>query len=389
MVISDGRGAVIQVSSRALQLNLAQVRTLFPDKKLLIPVKANAYGHGYDAVINGFEHADALAVAVLSEALQLRKLGWQKPIVILQGLLHRDEVMPALAAGCEWVVHSAYQLAFHQQLPANAKIRVWLKINTGMHRLGFMPAKVAEAYAQLKAQSAVQSIVFMTHFANADRPQDASVITQCQSFEHTVAGCMADGMAGGMAGSVAGYKQSISMANSGFFLNYPQYIGAGVSAEGFGQWMRPGIMLYGASPDPTYPLNTFLPAMQLTAKIIAIQPVQAGECIGYGSTFCATQCMRVGVVSIGYGDGYPRSAPTGTPVAIGTQLTHLIGRVSMDMITIDLTSMPQAMIGDKVELWGSRVSVDHVAKLSGTIAYELLCGLTSRPLRQLTSLDFF
>ena len=368
----EGRGAAIQVSIRAMQTNLAQARALAPDKKLLVPVKANAYGHSLLAAIQGFADADALAVAVLDEALQLRQLGWQKPIVILQGLLHRNEVLPALAADCEWVVHSAYQLAFHDLLPAKASIRVWLKINSGMNRLGFSPEQVAYAYAQLQSQSGVQSIVLMTHFANADQPHDATVNSQCRSFLQTI----------------TGYQQSVSLANSGLLLNYPQYIDQQyLGSQSEEQWVRPGIMLYGASPDPHQPLVTVTPVMQLTAKIIAVQQVSAGEFIGYGDAFCAAQAMRIGVVSIGYGDGYPRSAPTGTPVAIrtqlGAQLTQLVGRVSMDMITIDLTHLPQATIGDTVELWGSQVSVDQVAALSGTVAYELFCRLTARPIRHL------
>ncbi len=358
MVINNHRGATIKVSIRALQANLQQARALAPQQKLLVPVKANAYGHGLEAAITGFADADALAVAVLSEALQLRQLGWLKPIVILQGLLHPDELMPAWAAQCEWVVHSAYQLAFHDALPAHAQLRVWLKINSGMNRLGFVPSQVANAVAQLRAQKAVRSIVLMTHFANADQPQDASVLGQYQSFEQIT----------------AHYDVPISLANSGFLLNYPQYTA---------QWMRPGIMLYGAAPDPNIPLTLPLAAMQLTAKIIAIQSVQADDYVGYGSAFRATHAIRIGVVSIGYGDGYPRSAPTGTPVAVGNQLTRLIGRVSMDMITIDLTHLPQVIIGDEVELWGTHVSVDRVAQLSGTIAYELFCRLTTRPIRHL------
>jgi alanine racemase len=360
---NEGRGAAIQVSISALQANLVQTRALAPNKKILVPVKANAYGHGLAAAIKGFADADALAVAILSEALELRQLGWQKPIVILQGLLHRDEVLPALVANCEWVVHSAYQLAFHELLPTDAKIRVWLKLNSGMHRLGFLPAQVADAYAQLQAQTVVQSIILMTHFAEADQPQNETVSRQYRSFENVV----------------ARLQQPISLANSGFLLNYPEYAGS-LHAE---QWIRPGIILYGASPDPSYTLTTLNPAMQFTAKIIAVQQVPAGEHIGYGSNFCASQAMRIGVVSIGYGDGYPRSAPTGTPVAIGTQLTRVVGRVSMDMITIDLTHLPQITIGDTVELWGTQVSVDQVAKLSGTIAYELFCRLTARPVRHL------
>jgi alanine racemase len=356
------RGTRIHINISALQANLQQARDLAPaHSKFLVPLKSNAYGHGLEAAIKGFADADALGVAVLSEALQLRQLGWHKPIVILQGLLHADELTQALAADCEWVVHSAYQLAFHQALPAHAAIRVWLKINSGMNRLGFAPEQVADAYAHLQAQPAVQSIVLMTHFANADQPQDPSVIAQHQCFENIA----------------ATYNEPLSLANSGFLLNYPQF-----SA----QWLRPGIMLYGAAPDPQIPLTLPLPAMQLTAKIIAVQHVQAGDTVGYGSAFRATQSMRIGVVSIGYGDGYPRSAPTGTPVAVLTsegdhQLTHLVGRVSMDMITIDLTSIASADIGDTVELWGPHVSVDRVAQLSGTIAYELFCRLTARPVR--------
>lgn len=355
----DHRGASITVSIAALQANLQQARELLaPHTKLLVPVKANAYGHGFSAALQGFADADALGVAVVSEALQLRQLGWQKPIVILQGLLHADELASALAAQCDWVVHSAYQLAFHAQLPEQAGVRVWLKINSGMNRLGFAPAQVADAYAHLCAQPAIQSIVLMTHFANADQAEDASVQAQYQSFKQLT----------------AVMPEPVSLANSGFLLNYPHY-----AAE----WVRPGIMLYGASPDPHIPLTVTSPTLQLCAKIIAIQLIQAGETVGYGSAFRAVKAMRIGVVSIGYGDGYPRNAPTGTPVAVRGQITHLVGRVSMDMLTIDLTDLTDVDIDDEVELWGKQVSIDQVAALSGTIAYELFCRLTTRPVRYL------
>lgn len=350
---SNMRPIQATISQSALQHNLAVVRKQAPHSKIMAVVKANGYGHGLINVAHGLNAADGFAVLGLNEAIDLRKAGFSQTILLLEGVFDAQELGIAASFGVDIVVHSVPQIEMLEHAQLAKPINIHLKMNTGMNRLGFTPSEYDAAFNRLKACENVNEITLMTHFATAD---DALGIAAPLALFQDAA---------------KNLNQPISLANSASILRYPQ---------AHADWVRPGIMLYGASPvagtlAPEFGLK---PVMVLTSEIISIQILAAGDSVGYGNRFTASKPTRVGIVACGYADGYPRHAPNGTKIAVNGEVTQTIGRVSMDMLFADLTDIPQAVIGSPVELWGCHVSVDAVAEASGTVGYELLCAVAPR-----------
>ncbi|MDP3609173.1 MAG: alanine racemase [Methylophilus sp.] len=341
------------VSQHALAHNLNVVKQLAPHSKVMAVVKANAYGHGLFNAAQGLNTADGFAVLGLNEAIDLREAGFTQTILLLEGVFDARELNIAASYHVDVVVHSQPQIAMVQQASLIAPIHIHLKMNTGMNRLGFEPNAYQQAYDVLKDSANVAGITLMTHFATAD--ETLGVDKPLDTF-HSATRHMANPK---------------SVANSASILRYPiTHL----------DWVRPGIMLYGATPVSGTPIEYFnlKPVMHLTSELIAVQTLSAGESVGYGQRFTAAQTTRIGIVACGYADGYPRHAPNGTPIAVNGKLTQTLGRVSMDMLFCDITHIAEAQIGSAVELWGSQVPVDAVAEAAGTVGYELLCAVTPR-----------
>jgi alanine racemase len=347
------RPIVAYISEKALAHNLAQVRQYAPQSKVISVVKANAYGHGLLNAALGLKETDAFAVLNISEAVTLRDAGYQHPILLLEGIFSAEEIAQVDRYRLDMVISHQGQLQWLLEYQVNLPVRVYLKLDSGMHRLGFQPSAYQAALDQLAASGNVSEIVLMTHFANSDI---ADGVTQAMTIV-------------GQVMPIQPYKRSL--ANSAAIVQQPHT---------HADWVRPGIMLYGATPiaDKTAVSLGLQPVMTLQSGLIGVQEIQAGESVGYGSLFTADKPIRVGIVACGYADGYPRHAPTGTPAAVNGVLTRTLGRVSMDMLAVDITDIPDANIGSRVELWGSLVPVDAVAQASGTIGYELLCAVTAR-----------
>ena len=344
-----------------MQHNLARARNCAPDAKVWAVVKANAYGHGLERGMRGFAQADGLALIETENALSLRELGWTKPILLLEGIFDASDVSLLAEHDLNSTVHSIEQIKMLEYTQLYRPIDVHLKMNTGMNRLGFKPADYAAAYNRLRAIPGVRNITLMTHFANADELEHPrlGVANQVQRF----------------CAGAAGLEGERSLSNSGGVLHQ-----AVLQAELHNDWVRPGIMLYGGTPGGGRTAHDFglRPTMTLSSEIIAIQDLQAGDTVGYGSRFEASGRMAVGVVACGYADGYPRHAPHGTPVIVDGMRTTVVGRVSMDMMTVDLTPIRNARVGSKVTLWGDGLPIDEVAAAADTIGYELMCALASR-----------
>lgn len=337
----------------ALRHNLALAKSKAPQSKVMAVIKANGYGHGVLHAAEGLRAAEGFAVLGMDEALALRQAGFQQALLLLEGLFCADETMLAAQHELRPVVHNFQQLEMLENAALPKALDVFLKLNTGMNRLGFTAADFAKAYKRLSQCRNVAGITLMTHFATADEAQ--GVAAPLALFRQMT----------------AGLSQPKSLANSAALLRYP---------ETHADWVRPGIMLYGATPVSGIPAASFglRPAMSLTSEIIAVQNLEVGESVGYGMRFIAAQKTRVGVVACGYADGYPRHAPGGTAIAVAGQMTRTLGRVSMDMLFADLSDIPQADVGSAVELWGENVPVDSVAEASGTVGYELLCAVAPR-----------
>ena len=350
------RPARAHIDLQALRDNYQWARQLNAGCKALAVIKADAYGHGAVKVARALaDQADGFAVASIEEALELRESGIQNPILLLEGVFEPAEL--ALASSHElWItVHCQSQLEWLLAAPLQRPLKVWLKMDSGMHRLGFAPQDYRAAYAALAQSPQVSEIVTMTHLARADETDCPFTPQQRAIFEDITQDMPCER----------------SIVNSAGLMAWP---------PSQGEWVRPGLALYGVSPlsgsrAGTTPLR---PVMTLASQLIAVRQVNAGEAIGYG-THCITQGVtRIGVVAMGYADGYPRAAANGTPVAVAGQRTQLLGRVSMDMLTVDLTHLPHAAIGDAVELWGLQIGIEEVAKASQTIPYELLARMTRR-----------
>jgi alanine racemase len=345
----------------AMQHNLARARACAPTARAWAVVKANAYGHGLERGIRGFAQADGLALIETENALRLRELGWVKPILLLEGIFDASDVPLLAEHNINSTVHCLEQIKILEYTQLYRPIDVHLKMNTGMNRLGFRPDEYAAAYKRLRAIPGIRNITLMTHFANADELQNPrlSIAEQVRRFR-----VGAEGLEG-----------QRSLSNSGGVLHQ-----AALSKELHNDWVRPGVMLYGGTPGGGVTAREYglLPTMTLKSEIIGIQQLQKGDTVGYGSRFEAPGPMTVGVVACGYADGYPRHAEHGTPVLVDGVKTRLVGRVSMDMMTVDLTPIANARVGSKVTLWGDGLPIDEVANGADTIGYELMCALAPR-----------
>jgi alanine racemase len=346
--------AVISVA--ALQHNLARAKQCAPGARVWAVVKANAYGHGLACAMRAFSDADGLALIETEAAEQLRALGWTKPILLLEGFFDPSDLPMLAERHIQTAVHCKEQIDMIAGSGLTSALDVHLKMNSGMNRLGFRPETYRQAYEQLRSLPAVRSITLMTHFANADDPRNQGCL-----LEHQVS-CFEE--------ATSGLPGKHSLSNSAGVLMHPRLAH---------DWIRPGIMLYGGTPGGgTAEEFGLKPAMTLRSEIIGVQTVEAGDAVGYGSRFIAKSTMRIGVVACGYADGYPRHAPEGTPVLVNGRRTVIAGRVSMDMITVDLTDIPDAKVGSSVTLWGDGLPIDEVAGAAGTIGYELMCALAPR-----------
>ena len=354
------RRARLTINTDALRHNLAVARTAANGRSVFAAVKADGYGHGLLTAARAFSAAgtDGFAVATPEEGIALRQAGLDERVLVLQGAMNAYELDAARDHALELVFHDRSQLdvleAWGAGLP-DARLRVWLKVDTGMHRAGLPPEQIAEARARLADCAAVDAQVgLMTHFGRADEPDQSVTEAQIDVFR-----AVADN-----------WRGETSLCNSAALL--------GCDAAG-GDWVRPGIMLYGGNPfifgaASRYELK---PAMELKTVLIAVREVKRGEPIGYGGRFVAPETMPVGVAAVGYGDGYPRHAPDGTPILINGRRAQIVGRVSMDMVTVDLRGL-KARVGDEVECWGSGLPIDEIARSSGTISYELMCQVSGQ-----------
>ncbi|MES2508395.1 MAG: alanine racemase [Pseudomonadota bacterium] len=356
------RPILATIHTAALAHNLGRMRAAAPDARVWAIVKANAYGHGIERTFEGLRSADGFALLDLDEARRLRALDWRGPILLLEGCFEARDLELCSRLGLWHVIHCNEQidmLATHKtQLPH----RVFLKMNSGMNRLGFTPERYRAAWTRLSVLPQVEEISLVTHFSDADGPKGvAAQVAAFESVTHDLPG-------------------ERSLSNSAAALRH------GGEMAPKSDWIRPGIAVYGSAPD--FPARSaadwgLQPAMTLASKIIGVQSLVAGDTVGYGSSFTADGPMRIGIVACGYADGYPRHCTTGTPVLVNGVRTRMVGRVSMDMITVDLTPVPDAGMGSEVTLWGrassgALLSIDEIAQAAGTVGYELMCALALR-----------
>jgi alanine racemase len=365
------RPILATIHTQALRSNLAHARGAANDARVWAVVKANAYGHGIERVFEGLRGADGFALLDLNEAQRIRDLGWRGPVLLLEGAFELRDLELCSRLDLWHIVHCDAQIDMLAAHKTNVPQRVFLKMNSGMNRLGFAPERYRSAWTRLNALPQVDEISLMTHFSDADGPRGvAEQMAVFATATHDLPG-------------------ERSLSNSAAVLRHtadPSQTAASDRAWVASDWVRPGIALYGSAPD--FPEHSaadweLQPAMTLAAKIIAIQSISTGDCVGYGSSFVAQSDLRIGVVACGYADGYPRICPTGTPVLVNGVRTRTVGRVSMDMITVDLAPVPQAGPGSVVTLWGCAangavLSIDEVAASAQTVGYELMCGLASR-----------
>lgn len=337
----------------AVRNNLEVVRQRAPNSRVWAVVKANAYGHGIERIYPALAAADGIALLDLDEAVRVRRLGWRKPVFLLEGIFNQSDVKTVDELGLTVAIHYDEQRELIVSTKPTKPIDIYLMMNSGMNRLGFAPEQYGQAWERALASSGIGTITLMSHFANAD---EGEVDWQLNRF---------DAITLGMPGER-------SLSNSAAALWH---------TRAHREWIRPGIVLYGGSPSGRANEVADIPlraSMTLSSEIIGTQTMRAGETVGYARTFTAERDIRIGVVACGYADGYPRLAPAGTPISVDGVLTRTVGRVSMDMLTVDLTPCPHAGAGSKVELWGQQVKIDDVAASSGTIGYELMCALAQR-----------
>ena len=340
------------IDLNALENNLSIARRA-TSSRIMAVIKADGYGHGLLRVAEGLAGADGFALLDIKDAITLREAGYRQTILLLEGFFAEDDLPLIAEYDLTCVIHSAWQIELLEAYPKRATLDVWLKVNSGMNRLGFVPQQVAQTMEQLRRHSAVRDITLMTHFAHADEAR--GIAEQLEIFNALA----------------APYRVARSLANSAALLRYP---------KSHGDWVRPGIMLYGASPfaETSAQQLGLKPAMTLSSRIIATQDLNAGDEIGYGGLFRAEHAMRIGIVACGYADGYPRHAPNSTPILVDGQRAQTLGRVSMDMLCVDLSNLPHAQIGSRVVLWGAGLPIEEVAKAASTISYELMCALAKR-----------
>ena len=377
MTNSNQGRAWARIDLSALKSNMARVRQLSPDSKITAVIKANGYGHGVEAIARTLSSqsnsVDCFAVATMDEVVALNVLGTGKRILLLQGYSDASQLRYLTEAGVEFVLHADYQLALLKaELLKNNRcgnLTVWLKFDTGMNRLGFCEAEFKQAFSFLHSSDKIGKIILMSHLACADKPNSQKSVDNTNKQVSRFKQMISD------LGVADDDRVEMSLAASAGILSWPKT---------HYDLVRPGIMLYGGSPfaDTSGADLGLEPVMTLCARLIAIKDIPAGGSIGYSGTYTCDRDTRIGVVSIGYGDGYPRAAPNGTPVLVkgddGYCRTPLLGRVSMDMITIDLSNFDNVSVGDEVVLWGDGLPADEVAKLAGTISYELFCQVTQR-----------
>jgi len=349
------RPARALINPEALRHNFSRVRSFASLAKVMAVIKANGYGHGLVWTANTLRDADAFGVASAEEGILLRDAGIEQPICLLEGFFHPDELPILMRHQLSSVVHHESQLWDLEHAGKIEPIDVWVKVDTGMHRLGFSPEAIPEVIKRLKVCMAAGRVRVMSHCPTADNRFDNATPHQIQLLDELTQNLNVDR----------------SLANSACIVNWP---------SSHFEWVRPGIMLYGATPmiGMSAEVLDLKPVMTLTSEVIAINQRCKSDAIGYGGDWVCPEDMPVGVVAIGYGDGYPRHAPPGTPVLVNGTRVPLIGRVSMDMITVDLRELPDAKVGDAVVLWGASLPVEEIAALSGTISYELLCCVTER-----------
>jgi alanine racemase len=349
------RNTIASIDLAAIRHNLKVVRGLAPDSQVASVVKADGYGHGLARVAGALGDSDLLAVATSGEAAALRNGGWSGRLLMLEGFANADEFELARFLNAETVVHHRSQLDMLKQRQWTYGNRVWLKLDTGMHRLGFPLHETQAVYAELEAIAGPGAVSLMSHFACADEAGNPKTGLQIERFDEAVEGLQAEH----------------SLANSAAILNFP---------AAHRDMVRPGILLYGISSDPSQPASDIglRPAMTLSCELVAINQCRKGEGIGYGAAYHCPEDMRIGVAAIGYGDGYPRHLKNGTPVLVNGREAKLAGRVSMDLITIDLRGHDDATTGDRVVLWGEGLPVETVAPWADSVVYELICGVTGR-----------
>jgi alanine racemase len=351
------RRTEVSLDLSALCHNLHRLREAAPDSRVMAAIKANGYGHGLERVARTLSDAgiNALGVACLEEAVKLREAGITTPITLLEGFFHADELPLICQHNLELVIHHVQQIAMLEQQTLCAPLRVWLKIDSGMHRLGIRAGDTVTQWQRLAAIASVEVIGLMTHLANADALNDGTTERQLSLFRE----------------SCEGLPGERTIANSAGILGWPQ---------SHADWNRPGISLYGVSPfiGGCAAQHGLRPVMTFRSELIAVNQLKRGDAVGYGGSWCCPEDMAVGVVAVGYGDGYPRHAESGTPVLLNGQRVPLVGRVSMDMIIVDLRDQPEARLGDVVVLWGEGLPVEEIAEHAATIPYELLCGVTGR-----------
>ena len=351
------QAATVVINRRALRHNLQRLRELAPASKLVAVVKANAYGHGLLETARTLPDADAFGVARLEEALRLREGGITQPILLLEGFFNASDLPTLVENQLQTAVHSPEQLAALEAADLSQPITVWMKLDTGMHRLGVRPDQADDFYQRLsQCKNVRQPVNVVSHFARADEPECGATEKQLEIFN-------------AFSDDKPGMR---SIAASGGILLWPQ---------SHYDWVRPGIILYGVSPLDSHPWGSefgFQAAMSLTSSLIAVREHRAGEPVGYGGIWESDRDTRLGVVAMGYGDGYPRAAPSGTPVLVNGREVPIVGRVAMDMICVDLGPDSQDRAGDPVVMWGEGLPVERVASATGVSAYELITRLTSR-----------
>ncbi len=344
------------IDHAALRHNLRRVREAAPNSRVWAVIKADAYGHGVERVARTLNQTDGYAVARVEEGLRLREAGFDKPILVLGGCHTPDELMRAAQQGLELALHQHHQLSLLDALPAETPpLTLWLKVDTGMHRLGFEPGMVTGIAERMSTHPRVGTLNLLTHLANADDPADSTTATQIGRFDALT----------------MDHFRYRSIANSAGILAFKQ---------SHRDWVRPGIMLYGVSPFVSGRAESdgLRPVMTLRSRVVAVKQAKQGDPVGYGGRYRCPEDMPIAVVAAGYGDGYPRHAADGTPVLVGGRRLPLIGRVSMDLITLDASSFPQVQVGEEAILWGQGLPAEEVAEHAGTIAYQLFCNVSSR-----------
>jgi len=357
-----------RISCAALAANLSRVRAAAPGCRVISVVKANAYGHGLVPVARALARTDAYAVARVEEALALREAGLAHPVILLEGPLESADLEHAARYHLDLVIHATEQLRMLESYRGNARYTLWLKFDSGMNRLGLPLRDAPAVLSRIQGLAcAGRPLRLMTHLACADQREAAMNLEQLQRFRAAFPDMVCD----------------VSIANSAAILGIPEALEAPVATArqaAASNWVRPGIMLYGISPfaDAHGDSLGLVPAMEFQTRLIAVRRVAAGESVGYGATWRASVDTTVGIAAAGYGDGYPRSVPNGTPVLVDGREAPLVGRVSMDMLAMDLSAHPEAAVGDTVSLWGPGLPVERIARAAGTIAYELVCGITQR-----------